>query len=150
MELDAPGVPKAEGLRADVAARKLDRSGRNAGRVLVPLEGAETARKRCEDGIVRGGVGQLDGDPADLLLGSGCDLATGREREELRAEADAKGGNGGREGVLEVGDLPNQPGMHVLLVRMHGAAEAHDRGVRLGRPRRLLAPVEAHLRHVRS
>jgi len=68
-----------------------------------------------------------------------------RLRDQLSAEADAKHGNVQVEQSLDEEVLLAEPGMVVVLVGMHRAAEDEHRAVVVDRPRRRRSPGEAPL-----
>jgi len=109
----------------------------------MPLESRERLRQRAEDGIVAAGLCQLDVVPADLRLWQRADPRARRAREELHAEADSEHRRPAREQLLQPIRLGAKPGMRVVVIRVHRAAEDEYRVIRLERPGRRSAPREA-------
>ena len=133
MELDAPRAPEPERLRADRAAGQLDCPVREVMGVVVPLEGVEPRRQRRPDRIGGALVRQLDREPAHLGLGGPVDARAGGAGDQLRAEADAEERRPALELALEQAELGPEPGVAVVLVGMHRAAEDDHRvGVLVG------------------
>ena len=126
-------LPEPERLRADRAAGQFDGAVREVVGVVVPLKGVEPRRERRRDRI-GGSLGRhLDREPADFGLRGPEDLGTRCPGDQLRPKADAEHGRAALELPLEQAKLRPEPGMAVLLVGMHGAAEDdHSVGALLG------------------
>src|SRR4051794_33334003 len=101
VELQADAAPGAERVRADRAARELDRAGRQRERVVVPRE-----PRAGRDGAA---VGRLELEPADLGGRRGAHLAAERRRERLAAEAQAEHRDPRLVGLAQEGDLRRDP-----------------------------------------
>jgi 5-oxopent-3-ene-1,2,5-tricarboxylate decarboxylase / 2-hydroxyhepta-2,4-diene-1,7-dioate isomerase len=147
MELNAPhGLAEPIRLRAPVAPRELDRAGRDACHVLVPLEGREAVGKRREERIVRRCIGELDRKPADLGPVGEANVAAGRTSEELGPKADSERGDAGGDDALEKRDLRTEPSVQLVFVRVGRPAEDEHRPI-LSWTVRTFAEVEPHLDH---
>src|SRR5438132_8990283 len=115
MELDAPGVrSQPERLRTGFTARELDGSRRQTVRVVVPLERDKALRQPCKDGIVRGGLGQLDRKPTDLSLAGRDDRRVRGLGEQLRTQADSEDRCVQVEQPVQEEVLLAQPGMMLV------------------------------------
>ncbi len=130
MELDRPGdLPDSIGLDAHRTAGEDRGALGEHGLVAVPLERLEARRQRPDHGIGLPLLRHLDAVPADLRLARSPRRSAGSVGQQLGAEADRQHRHAvvdhGREEVL----LEAQPGMAVLLVAVHGAAEGQDRVV---------------------
>src|SRR5439155_5658468 len=86
-----------------------------------------------------------DREPADFGLLGGKHGRVRRLREQLRPEADSEDGHVQIEQPLQEQVLLPQPGMMIVLVGMHRAAEHEHRAVRVERTRQGLVPGEAPL-----
>ena len=130
MELHAPrAVAEPEGLCAHAVARQLDGARRHIVGVVVPLKRVEGWRQPSEDRVLRARLGQLDREPADFGLLGGKHGRVRRLREQLRPEADSEDGHVQIEQPLQEQVLLPQPGMMIVLVGMHRAAEHEHRAV---------------------
>src|SRR5207247_2222164 len=105
----------------------------------------EPSREATEDRVVRARVGELDGEPADLGLLQWIHRSVRRLRDELRAEADSQDRRVQIEQPLQEEVLLLQPGMMIVLVGVHRAAEDEHRAVCVERTGQRLAPGKAPL-----
>jgi rhodanese-related sulfurtransferase len=155
VELQPPRVvAEAERLGADARARQLDRSFGHVERVLVHGEDVELVRKWAEQWIVLRVVGQRDSHEAALALRRRADMCDRGLRQQLAPEANAKHGHLTLDEGPDQLVLVAQPGMLVLLVDVHLAAEDEHGVVPVGGGKRVrivndgaldeLVPVRAH------
>ncbi len=134
MELHSPGrVSDPESLRADRVFRQEHSARRDVERVAVPFEGVEALGQGAHHGVGCALGRELDLDPADLRARRGADVRSGRTGEQLAAEADAHERLTALDGVPQKVVLAGEPGVPVLLVHVHRAAEDDERVEALGR-----------------
>ena len=119
----ARGVVVGEQLRA---VRELEA-------VVVPLEGVDPLRQHADDRIVPAGVVESTSCQPTSARGAGPTRAPDRAGDQLRAEADAEERDLARDRPADELGLIGEPGVLGVLVRVHGAAEDHDRVVALRR-----------------
>ncbi len=110
VELHAPRpVTEPVRLARRRARRELDRAVGDVEAVVVPLERGDARREDAEDGILRGGVRQLDLVPPDLGRARRPDAGACRAGDELGAEADTEDRDAGAEGRLDERGLAGEP-----------------------------------------
>src|SRR3990172_9044823 len=127
MELRAPGrLAEAVALEARAAPGEWDGAGGKGELVVVPLKRRKPLGERAEDGVALGLGEPLELVPADLRLGYAAHLRAERLGEELAAEADAENGYARVDVRTDEVVLVAEPGVAVLLVGVHRAAEDHD------------------------
>ena len=100
--------------------------------VVVPLERLHAAREDAEDRVGGARLVHVDVVPTHLCVPGGPDVGARGAGEELSAQADAEEGHAGAEGRLDEGRLAGEPGVLGVGVRVHRAAEDHDRVPRAG------------------
>ena len=134
VELDRPGaLSQPVGLLRGVASgEQLGVGGKLEG-VVVPLEGVDPAGEHADDRVLQPGIIEDDLVPSHLGIGGAADARARGAGDQLRAEADPEERNLTIERSADERGLVREPGMLGVLVRVHRAAEDHDRVVALRR-----------------